>query len=109
MEESLSLEWSIEPFVVLFSTGRLDLLSLLPNSFAILCNPRVGVFLTLLMSNFTSAKLREDFELGLVLFVVAGQVDGEVPQVETVPAVDRKPFISLLSFCRFFLPPGPKL
>ena len=37
------------------------------------------------------------------------RLEGEGPPVEadTVPAVDRKPFISLRSFCRFFLPPGP--
>ena len=37
------------------------------------------------------------------------RLEGEGPPVEadTVPAVDKKPFISLRSFCRFFLPPGP--
>ena len=37
------------------------------------------------------------------------RLEGEGPPVEadTVPAVDKKPFINLRSFCRFFFPPGP--
>ena len=45
------------------------------------------------------------------LVVVARErLEGEGPPVEaeTVPAVDKKPFISLLSFCLFFFPPGPE-
>ena len=45
------------------------------------------------------------------LVVVARErLDGEGPPVEadTVPAVDKKPFISLRSFCLFFFPPGPR-
>ena len=42
--------------------------------------------------------------------VARERLEGEGPPVEadTVPAVDRKPFISLRSFCRFFFPPGPR-
>ena len=52
---------------------------------------------------------REPLIEALVAVVARLRLEGEGPPVEadTVPAVDRKPFISLRSFWRFFLPPGP--
>ena len=52
----------------------------------------------------------------LLLLVLAGDTDrlegnvatGPLVLEEIVPAVERKPFINLRSFCLFFLPPGPE-
>ena len=53
--------------------------------------------------------LRDPLMDAFVAVVERLRLEGEGPPVEadTVPAVDKKPFINLRSFCRFFFPPGP--
>ena len=109
-----------------------------PNSLAILCRPSVGVFFVVEMSTRHSPATRilkskflsvcwlanvylsllpplswflEPQMEALVAVVERLRLEGEGPPVEadTVPAVDKKPFINLRSFWRFFFPPGPDL